>query len=58
MRHEGRCDAMLGSALLSFHSLNVQRSAVINGRPLGVCERECVCVCVYANVRETDRQEV
>lgn len=28
---------------LSFHSLNVQRSAVINGKPWGVCARALLC---------------
>lgn len=48
MKDEGR--AVLRSVLLSFHSLNVQRSAVINGRPRG--EQ----MSVYANV--CDRQRV
>lgn len=46
--------AVLRSALLSFHSLNVQRSAVIYGRPWGVCER--VCVCMQMCVRQTDSE--
>lgn len=64
-RQEGKCEhatCRLLSALLSFHSLNEQRSSVINGRPGGGRERrrgrKKEGGRMYANVCETVGREV